>query len=434
MKKYNDRFSSIMATFWVVMISCTSCSKDKIDNEITDDKGVVTKKAPIWQVANSTGPKHAGGTGSKTLIIDGKFLLDTYADKPEKFSNQIVLLDTETGKQKWSWKDLLREGEEVVISREGNHVFENYLLYHVGPRTFCIDVNSGKTAWKHWNTYQGMPNCRMLGNLYFTNGTPLEKYNQGTQEGSVFMGDIRTGDYKFIVTPKYDLANIRPDQGFKQHVGYISEVQPVVEGRDTLLIVTFNQSHEIQNKFKAFVGLYNMSKKEWVYEREPIDIPINEAFNGSWLTLKGEKMYNVLNNAIACTNWKTGKKVWAKPFSSFAQLPKLIDDNKYLAVLSTDSKLFLLDADTGTELWMHRETVGGAEFYFDKGILYYQTGRLCAREIPSGKKLWEISAPTEDVIDGSFWVFVNGIPGKNGEKGRIFTRSSYHTYCYEAIR
>jgi outer membrane protein assembly factor BamB len=410
-----------------------SCKSEETWVETKDDVGIVQEKAFIWQVSNTANPKLAGGVASNSLIIKGD-ILDTYTDVPEKNSNQITLLDNETGKRIWVWKDLILDNERIDFSRRAQYNYQNFLLYHHGPRSYCINTQTGKTFWKQWNLYSGFPNLCGLGSVYFSNGTPWGQFNKSIQEDRVYKTDLRTGNQTEIVMPRYNPENARPDMGYSENRGFISEVFPVVQQQDTLLIIAFNESHKNRNQFEAYISLYNMTQKSWVYERKPIDIPVKEGFNRSWLITKGEKMYTILNNWLVCSNWQTGAKIWAKAMPSFAQSPTLIENDKYLVAVSTDSRLYLLNPDTGEEIWQVKETTSGADFYYDKGILYYLSDRLCAREIPSGKKIWNIKSPTDGKIDGFFWVFVTGLRGKDGQKGRIFTRTGYHTYCFEAIK
>jgi outer membrane protein assembly factor BamB len=409
------------------------CKQKEAWIETKDDVGIVQEKAFVWQVSNTANPNEPEGRGEQTLLINGN-LLDTYSDIPEQASHQLTLLEINTGMKLWLWKDLIGSNEKILLGRGGRYSYQDFLLYHLGPRSYCIDTQTGKTLWKQWNLCSGFPNMCGLGNLYFSNGTPWEQFNKSIQEDRVYKTDLRTGKQTEIVMPKYNPENTRPDMGYSENRGFISEVFPVVQQQDTLLILAYNESHKNRNQFEAYIGLYNMTQKAWVYERKPIDIPVKEGFNRSWLITKGEKMYTILNNWLVCSNWQTGAKIWAKAMPSFAQSPTLIENDRYLVAVSTDSRLYLLNPDTGEEIWQVRETTNGADFYYDKGILYYLTDRLCAREIPSGKKLWNIKSPTDGKIDGFFWVFVTGLPGKNGQKGRIFTRTGYHTYCFEAIK
>ena len=75
-----------------------------------------------------------------------------------------------------------------------------------------------------------------------------------------------------------------------------------------------------------------------------------------------------------------------------------------------------------------------SQVYYDQGVLYFMTATLNAVEIPSGRKLWNIPSATDGKKSGHFWGFITGSPGQGGQKGRIFTRTGYHTYCFEAIK
>jgi outer membrane protein assembly factor BamB len=368
-------------------------------------------------------------------IIDGD-LLDTYASKPYMFKPDMALLDGETGQRKWTWNNVLRDTEPVSLDRNTVIPYENQLFYNYGPRNYCVDLKTGQTIWRKdrgYTTYNGI--ARELGPLYFVKGTPNAVFKQVGIEDRVYLGNVRTGEEIEVATPPYNRDKWKTNTNWRELIGFVSDLHPVLVGADTLLITIYNEPSITRHQYEAYIGLYNLTKREWVYDRKRLNPQWPEAFNSSWLTVVGDKMFTILNNAVACSNWRTGELIWFKPLPSFAAIPTPIE-NKYLAVFSTDSKLYLLDINTGeTVWWKDREIMAvTSQMYYDQGILYYLTKTLNAVEISSGKKLWSMLAPTTNKLDGNFWGFITGTPGTGRQKGRIFTRTGYHTYCFEAIK
>jgi len=423
---------AMTALMWAVI--ALSCSKKDVDIEKTDAQGVVVGKQPIWQVPNTADPNIPDGGILYSLIVDGD-VLDGYAYKPGTGKPTMILRDAQTGKVKWEWNDVLRDFEPVALNRRSTYQFENYLFYNYGPRNYCIDARTGQTIWRKATGYSAFPTAAMLGSVYFTKGTPQALQDQSIVEDRVYRGDVRTGKEVEIVMPRYSRKSIRQEASWRQWVGLIPDIQPIVQGSDTLLLIPFTETAPTRNGFEAYIGLYNMTQKTWIYERKRLNEQWLEGFNTAWLTVVGDKMFTILNNAVACSNWRTGELIWFRPLPSFAAIPTPIED-KYLAVFSTDSRLFLLDINTGQTIWeKNREIMSTtSQMYYDQGILYYMTANLNAVEIPSGRKLWNIPSATDGRMSGHFWGFITGVPGKNGQKGRIFTRTGYHTYCYEAIK
>ncbi len=425
------KYLVIVLTALVWAVSTLSCHKEIDLEETKDDLGVVVKKQPLWQLPNTSDINKAGGSIGYSILVNGN-VLDTYKSGTGK--SKITARDPQTGMMKWEWNDVLKDFEPVWLDRGSAFQFEHYLFYNYGPRNYCIDARTGQTIWRKETGYSAFGNSAMLGSSYFTKGTPRSLQDQSIVEDRVYVGDVRTGKEREMVMPRYSRKSIRQAASWKQYIGLVADVRPIVEGTDTLLLIVYNETGPGRNEFEACIGLYNMTQQKWVYERERLNGQWPEGFNTSWLTVSGDKMFTILNNAVACSNWRTGKLLWFRPLPSFAAIPTPIED-KYLAVFSTDSRLFLLDINTGQTIWEKKETLNTtSQVYYDQGILYFLTASLNAIEIPSGKKLWSIASPTSGKLDGSYWGFITGAPGKNGEKGRIFTRTGYHTYCYGAIK
>ena len=412
-----------------------SCQKDIESEEKRDDQGIVTEKKPIWRVENTSDQQQPGGTSGYSWVLDGD-LLDTYASNPYLFKPDMALLDGQTGQRKWTWNNVLRDFEPVSLSRNYVQPYNQYLFYNYGPRNYCIDLKTGQTVWRRDRDYTAMNGVTYgLGPIYFARATPNTIAKLTGQEDRIYRGDIRTGEEVEITILPYNREKWKTTSNWRGYTAIITDVYPVIDGADTLLIATYNEPSITRNQYEAYIGLYNLTKRQWVYDRKRLKPDWPEAFNSSWLTVAGDKMFTILNNAVACSNWRTGELIWFKSLPSFAAIPTPIED-KYLAVFSTDSKLYLLDIDTGaTVWWKDREIMAvTSQMYYDQGILYYLTRTLNAVEVSSGKKLWSILAPTTNKLDGNFWGFVTGSPGKGGQKGRVFTRTGYHTYCFEAIK
>jgi outer membrane protein assembly factor BamB len=426
-------FISIMAMLlYIAMISC----KERVTFEKVDENGVVFQKKPVWKVLTSSdGIGSVSGARGNVFIQGG--LLSTFNQNSASLANYLCLQNIETGDFKWRWRDVIRPTEEISVGDywgKSVYVKDNFLLYHAGPRNYCINIETGNTVWKKTTDYSGFPLCYGLGDEYFTFATPLDLYNQGIWEPYIYRGNIKTGKEEKMLSPNYSRQHVR-ELIAKQTVGIGMDLQPIVSGRDTLLIVVFNELGEKRGELIGFLGLYNLTKKTWEYDRIRIFPERPQGMDGSKLVLRGSKIYLIGDNLVTSFDWRTGKRMWVKDLPSFAEIQGIFED-KYMVLYDSMSTLYCVDADTGQEIWkLGNETLAYTSSYCADGILYYLSkGRLRARDLKTTKLLWDIPSDTDGKLDGHFWVFVTGLPGKNGEKGRIFTRTGYHTYCFEAIK
>ena len=221
----------------------------------------------------------------------------------------------------------------------------------------------------------------------------------------------------------------------RYHVGAVNDVRPMIIANDTLLLITYSEKGPERQEYEGYLALYNLSKKVWVYDRKPLWGERKVGILNGAVRVRGDKMYTITSNEILCHNWQTGERVWLKVLPSFAEIQGIFED-RYMVLYDSMSTLYCVDADTGQQIWkLANETLAYTSSYCADGILYYLSkGNLRAWDLKTTKLYWDIPSDTPDKLDGHFWVFVTGLPGKNGQKGRIFTRTGYHTYCFEAIK
>ena len=428
-------FYTIAVLLGAAIVLSFSCQNDKWLEKV-DDKGVVFQKKAIWKVENISNFERPRGGPSNVKFLNGG-LLDTYYTNPQALENEFRLLNVETGEYKWRWRDVIRPTEEISMGDywgKSVHINNNLLLYQAGPRNYCIDVQTGNTVWKKITGYSGVPLCYGMGDTYFAFGTPLEKFDKGIWEPHIYKGNLKTGrEYDFL-TPNYSRKYIRESVS-KYTVGLIMDLQLIKDNQDTLMVVVFNELGPNKHDIIGFMGLYNLTQKSWIYDRQQMFTELPLGADGSKLVQRGEKIYLVCDNLIACFEWRTGKRLWVKDLPSFAEIQGIFED-RYMVLYDSMSTLYCVDADTGQQIWkLPNETLAYTSSYCAEGILYYLSkGNLRARDLKTTKLLWDIPSDTPNKLDGHFWVFVTGLPGKNGQKGRIFTRTGYHTYCYEAIK
>ncbi|WP_169731918.1 outer membrane protein assembly factor BamB family protein [Runella limosa] len=418
----------------LIGVTMTSC-KERINLEKVDENGVVFQKKPIWKVPTSSdGINPANGVIGNIFIQNA--LLSTFNENSASLANHLCLQNTETGECKWRWRDVIRPTEEIMLHNyQGHEVYQyqNLLLYQYGPRNYCINVETGTTVWKKTTGYSGVGLCYGLGAQYFTFGTPIELY-KGIWEQFIYRGDVLTGKEEKILMPNYSRKHV--GLGITPfHVGSINDVRPVVEGKDTLLLITYTELGSERNEYEAYLSLYNLTQQKWLYDRKSLWGGRKVGVLNGAVRLRGDKMYTITSNEVVCHNWRTGDRVWIKVLPSFAEIQGIFED-RYMVLYDSMSTLYCVDADTGEQIWkLPNETLSYTSSYYAGGILYYLSkGRLRARELKTTKLLWDIPSDTDGKLDGHFWVFVTGLPGKDGEKGRIFTRTGYHTYCFEAIK
>ncbi|TAF94126.1 MAG: hypothetical protein EAZ38_17935, partial [Cytophagales bacterium] len=322
------------------------CQKDKWLEKV-DENGVIFQKKPVWKTLTSSDGVNSVGGPREGVFIQSD-LLSTFNQNSTSLANHFCLQDVVTGDCKWQWRDVIRPTEEIMLldyQGHGVYLYQNLLLYQKGPRNYCINAENGTTVWKKTTDYSGIGLCYGLGAQYFTFGTPLELFDKSIWEQSIYRGDIRTGKEEKILTPRYSRKYVR--LGIAQyHIGAVNDVRPMVEGKDTLLLITYTELGPERHEYEGYLSLYNLSEKKWLYDRKPLwGMRKVGVLNGA-VRLRGDKMYTITSNEVVCHNWRTGERVWLKVLPSFAEIQGTFE-SRYMVLYDSFSTLYCVDADTG---------------------------------------------------------------------------------------
>lgn len=427
--------------FGMAVLSC--CEKESIINnkEVTDANGVVVKKNYLWKIPTSNSRTQSVGGIIAPIILNNKIITNYFYDSnPTNQKCDLELLDLDSQEPIWKWRDFIYPEQQTPTSMGylgiGHYVYNNTYIFHSGPITYCVDLNNGKTRWKVKNEFfWSFPQLYENGSEYYVAGNSIVNQQKKILATGIFRGDAETGETTEIVTPKYS-RNYERDMGDGISLwGDMAEIMPIEENGEKLLFIAFVESRNV-NQSDGYIGLYNMTTKKWVYERKQLFPEVIVDISSGHIMRRDNKIYLVAGNLVACVDWRTGERLWNKhDMPSFANILGLFDD-KYLMLYDSMRGVYCVDADTGQEYWKQTgEVLSYTAFYYDQGIYYYAAdGKLKARDFKTRKLLWEITSDTDGKTDGHFAFFVTGVPGKNGKKGKIYARTGFDMYCYEAIK
>ncbi len=186
-----------------------------------------------------------------------------------------------------------------------------------------------------------------------------------------------------------------------------------------------------------FLGLYNLTRRDWVYVDKPITR--NSIFGAGTIRFSESKdrVYLQASKKLMCYETATAKKVWEQSFSEgFSDI--IIVENKVIAN-SDNNYLYALDTRTGRQLWEERSSGTSSPLAYLDGVVYFTgggDGLLHAVEVDTGKHLWRIQSPDlEKNSRAWFKRHVAVVPATEaGQKGKVLTSSYLSAFCYEAAR
>jgi outer membrane protein assembly factor BamB len=346
-------------------------------------------------------------------------------------------MNTESGKPIWDWYDIIEERTYLAVQQPV--ILDNHFIWAANYWNYCIDLNTGQTVWK--NTFIENYDQRTSGlgdkfiGQYNHDRNSIRPPNGGM--ACVFSKD--NGKPYYFITPKYDTTLMQPYE-ISNRRGEIQYNKLFMQGIDTLLLLTFVDPPLYDYYYRECLALYNLTKKNWVYDRAIMLGKSRMGTNHAPCLYQG-KVYTPYTGTIVCNDLMTGKKLWQSDIESgtgFATTGLIVAENRIYGN-SDDGYLYSWDIETGQQIFRVRTSGTGSRLNYLNGILYFTgagDGKLHAVEAATGKYFWKLDSP--DKSQNKQAVFSTSlcavIPGKNGQKGKVIALTGLNAYCYEAER
>ncbi len=430
-----------MKTLLLLVCLGVVCScKPKEEVEI-GPKGEIVSKPPLWASAINNGPNMASGVLS-SIIFDGKKVVCPGGGLPYippigNFSRGTInMIDIETGKIQWNWKDYIKSNDALHLNF--SYKKDNRLVISNGELTYCVDLQTGQSAWKKIKRDGITTNTIItgIGNSYFFCGDTYSKEQQ-QWVGAVYRGNVLAPEpEELIVSPT--LPKELPDGSSGISAGATS-LLAFEQAGDTMLVIDHHTPSLPANQgiIRSVFGLYNVTKRKWIYEKMPIVTSYNASVDGLPVIYNG-RVYHSAGRHFTCHDLATGAKVWERTFGGNFLFSGFIIADGIIVANSEDTYIYGLDPATGSERWQEKSSGTSTRLVYQDGVVYYAgggDGLLHAVDVQTGKHLWKLQSPDfRTNSDAYFWGMVAGLPAQNGKKGRIFASTGLNVYCYEAVK
>ncbi|WP_198034470.1 outer membrane protein assembly factor BamB family protein [Dyadobacter tibetensis] len=358
------------------------------------------------------------------------------------WKSSLALKDAITGKNLWIWDDFY-DNKLIRTLNDDIVVIDNKIWVHDLMADYCIDATKGSTIWKYQRVFPAYSEaCNIEEDFYFiANG--LIAHKEGKIADSFFKYISNGSDYTELGHPPYD-EKYAYHNGLGYYLGSLKDIYAFRRDNINYMVVSYVEmgpriGPTQQPSNSSFLGLFNLSDNVWEYDRIPV------SFEGEFGTLSLKPIVNEDNifltsgNFVLCFDLFTGKKKWHRRLTSAWTGPvdMILADHKLLVNMA-DATLYCLNSIDGSKRWTQKSSSLASDLYHQNGIIYWiPLGNLRAVDLETGKLLWNLDTIEREAVKShkSEWHgFVTGIPGKNGEKGKIFATSDHYLYCFEAIR
>jgi outer membrane protein assembly factor BamB len=421
--------------FSIMILIAACCEKEPLIT--TDENGVIISQPWLWRTKLSEG-------GLIGAIISGPAWYDKQAIMGAIDENNIAYfagVDIQSGKISWK-QDYIRQSD--FFGFQDFYKLDNIIVQRDGTNLFCLDLINGDYKWKHkmdGRAYQWPSGLDSLFFVYSVESYPGYAY----PVSSANYGNIKDGIVHLFLIP--DLGDLPiPDLNrVSRSIGgfrYIKPFYDEITHEILILCYYFKNYYLVDSEVQvsqSYVGLYNFSKREWIYERKALGD--HNFLEGLTPHVIGDRFYHTLGNGVAeCRNLYTGELVWQKVreggyFSSFGFI---IVDNKMIVMENHGRQLIAFDIANGNIIWSETSAPTISPMCELNGVVYYASsadGRIHAVDIETGKHIWRLISPDAKDNESDFFMRqCMAVPGKNGEKGKVIVSSYTHGYCYEAAK
>ncbi len=410
-----------------ILILFAACSKDE---SLKDKDGVVISRPHIWVATVTDDNERAINFFVKrTISYDNSVLLG--ARKQGKTLLRMISL--KDGSSKWEWNDFFKYYTSFWI--DYHYKNQNELTFFDENVLYKIDLVSGKTIYRKNQSENYGISINGIENLIFA--TYLID-NNGALRGGGYVVAVDNKNLETIdkFKPKYDTTrSVSFESGGYSYSGY---GVPVKQNNEILVAIKSNDPSPSQGvQGNQWLGLYNYTKKEWVYEREKIH---EEGGGAGFIFVDKDKVFTQGLAWVGCHDLMTGTRKWKTsiPKGGIHLSAGLLVANDKVYANSDDGQLACIDVYSGRILWQIRSSGTSKPLSYLNGVVYFVgggDGKLHAVDAETGEYLWKIASP--DLGKNKSAVFSGMcavVPGVGSEKGKIVVTNGLNAFCYEAIR
>jgi outer membrane protein assembly factor BamB len=418
MKKY----LLILLTIAYIIVH-PSCGKDV---PLVEENGVIVSVPYEWKrQLHKRNQFNSNSIIDEHLVYNGNPIIATTEGEGDRWIN---LIDIETGKDIWKWNDNFW-GSDEKFSVLYAHFYNNLMTYQVGSRSYCINMDNGNTHWKIQEDRSFHARVSGLDSHAFLLGPPKD-----TLEGyTTYVGyerEMNTGQVNQFLFTDIDFNS----GGEANRITRIFNIEPFKTSDDKtyLLVVSYDQlPNWYQNQF---VGLYNYSDREWIYNRKMI----SETNGGtSYVEIVGDKAYMTAAHSMNCIDIWTGEVLWTSPTEAAIGISSFVVKEGKVIGQDEAQLVYGWNAETGQELWRVAGAGTSSRLRYLNGIVYFSggsTSRIHAIDISTGKTVWLLKPELMEKGADDFKPDIYAIEGKNGEKGKIVICTPMNAYCLEAYQ
>ena len=420
-------FRNVLWFYLLLIICVVACGEDELQDEHINEQGVVIDKNYLWKVRSS----------DKYLTFAGGINFGIWGDKyisASQFGELPALsaFNVESGDIEWTWDDFIAEdvGSEY-IGIIWPYVYENYLVFHIGSRAYCIDAETGQTVWSRDFNY-GTVHSYINGfeNHYYFSAQNTTYDSLDRVVITSFKTNVLTGQEQEMPYAPFDYLH----HDWERRANWFTGGRAFRRNGKEYFVSTY-QRITGHYDITSSLNLYNSSDDEWIYAQKVLRPAHTRNTSDGFPEIENNIVVNVVGHAICANDLWTGDSLWLNERGGNYAFGGFFIHQGYVYAMAENDALYCYDLQTGDECWRMGDAGLGTTSHMVhlNGIIYFTSGgngNLMAVDMENGELLWNINSPDRE----SFNREVAVLPGENGRKGRVVTATYQSVLSYEAIR
>ena len=411
----------------IFLIVHPSCTKDEPIGELIEEDGTIVSVPYLWKRnLHKNNQPFSNSIIDEHLVYNGNPIIATTEGNGDRWIN---LIDINTGQDVWKWNDIYEAPTEKFSIRR-THFYNNLMTYQVGSRSYCINLDNGTTYWKKRHNRSFNVKISGLDENVFLFGEP----NDTLQEYDTYVGNemnINTGEINEFLYTDIDFNS----GGEGNRVTWVFHIEPFRHTDGKIYLMVVSHDHFPNWYINQFVGLYNYTNREWVYNRKMISEGNNTGTN--YMVIRNDKAYMTSGHSMNCVDIWTGERLWRKEIQGSISFSSFIVEEGKVIGQDEAMNVYCWNAETGSLQWQTDGAGTSSRLRYLNGIVYFSggsTSKIHAIDISTGKNVWLLKPELieEDATD--FKPDIYAIEGENGEKGKIVVCTPMNAYCLEAYQ
>jgi outer membrane protein assembly factor BamB len=412
---------------YIFLFVAFACNKEEISRETRNTEGVVVEKDYIWKTP-LTDKAWVYHGGTNVPIYEGKFITATQFGEYPK----LAAVDIFTGEIVWEWNDFIgNDVNQDFIRIKWPYVYENRMIFKEGPRTYCIDLDTGQTLWNDLGSQEFSLSGHITGykDQYFFEGQSSEDTLDYIHWTS-YIGSVYGPDFEEIPYAPYDFIA----HDWERIANWYTGGKMFERDGKEYFVCTYQRVLDLYMLWSS-LNLYNVTDQRWEYSQKELLPPHNRNNAVGFPQIENDIVVTAIGNHICANDLMTGDSLWTFDTKGNMVFGGFIVHDGCVYAQSEVQGLYCINLQTGEQKWKmwHYALGTTSQMAHLNGVIYFVNGgngNLMAVDMETGELLWDIESPDRESFNREVEVYEGG----PGEKNMVVTSTYQSALAYEAVR